>query len=120
MAKFSRRSLERLSTCHPDLQHIAHEAIKEIDFTVLCGHRTEEEQQQCFDNRTSKLKWPNSKHNSLPSRAMDLAPYPLDWEDEEAFEALADVILRVADELEIDIVWGGEWKMRDLPHFELT
>ena len=44
--KFSNKSLQRLSTCHADLQLIAKEAIKhsKVDFTITCGHRAPQEQ----------------------------------------------------------------------------
>ncbi len=121
MPTFSAKSLERLATCHPDLQRVAHEAIKTLDFTVLCGHRTQAEQEHCCILGTSKLHWPDSKHNALPSLAMDLAPWPLHWEDEASFERLATTIKIEAEALGIKIRWGGDWqKFPDRPHYELV
>jgi len=39
MYKFGTKSQQKIATCHPDLQDILDEAIKIVDFTVLCGHR---------------------------------------------------------------------------------
>ena len=120
MPRFSKTSLARLATCHVDLQWVAHEAIREVDFVVLCGHRGEAEQREAFRTGHSKVDWPKSRHNATPSEAMDLAPYPLDWGDRAAFCALAVVVLRVADKLGVPIVWGGSWQaFKDLPHYEL-
>jgi peptidoglycan L-alanyl-D-glutamate endopeptidase CwlK len=119
MAELSPVSLSRLATCHVDLQRIAHEAIKRVDFTVLCGHRGEEEQHAAFAAKTSQLDWPRSRHNSYPAEAVDLAPVPLDWNDKESFRALATYIKEVAAELGVPLTWGGDWGW-DLPHFELV
>ena len=74
MPVFGKRSLQKLETCDPRLQEICKEAIKVMDFTVLCGHRAEDEQNRVYNEGKSKLQWPKSKHNSKPSIAIDLAP----------------------------------------------
>jgi len=120
MPKFSIASKKRLETCDPRLQEICEEAIKEFDFMVLCGHRDKKEQDEAFQKGNSKLKWPKSKHNSNPSLAVDLAPYPLDWKDIQRFKDLAAVMHKVAKAKNIPIVWGGEWiTFKDYPHYEL-
>lgn len=121
MPEFSKASKDKLATCHPFLQEICYELIKEIDFTVICGHRNKEEQDAAFSKGSSKLKWPKSKHNSEPSRAVDIAPYPIDWNNHVAFESLAKRFKQIAEEKSIKIKWGGDFKgFRDLPHFELV
>lgn len=75
MYKFSKTSLSRLDTCHADLQTILKRAIKVKDFSVICGHRSEEDQNEAFDKGFSKLKFPQSKHNKTPSLAVDIYPY---------------------------------------------
>jgi len=103
-----------------------------MDFSVLEGHRDKETQNRYYEKGTSKIKWPDGKHNKLPSRAMDLAPYPIDWSNRPKaiarFYLLAGVILAVADELGIGLRWGGDWdgdwdlfdqEFDDLGHFEL-
>ncbi len=120
MPQFSQRSLRRLKTCHQDLQDICHELIKYADFTVLCGFRGEAEQDEAYSKGVSKLKWPNSKHNKFPSLAVDIAPYPIDWNNHVAFEQLAKQFCNIALEKGIKVTWGGTFtKLRDLPHFEL-
>lgn len=120
MPHFSERSLKNLKTCHPDLQKVAHEAIKHFDFTVICGHRNKADQDKAVRDGASKAKWPTSKHNKTPSLAMDCTPYPLDWNDLKAFKAMADHMKLAAKRVGVKIVWGGDWKsFYDGPHFEL-
>ena len=121
MPTFSKISEERLRTCHDDLQRVARAAIKRFDFCVLQGHRSKEHQHDAFVDGKSKLDWPNSKHNKTPSRAMDLAPYPIDWSNEDSFRQLATIVLEEAAKLGVELVWGGTFKtLVDLPHFELA
>lgn len=133
MPEFSKLSEIRLATCDPRLQSILREAIKRVDFTVLCGHRGQEEQDEAYQRGTSKLRWPQSKHNSLPSQAVDIAPWfpdvKIDWKDSAAFARLAGYIQRIADEQGIKIRWGGDWdgdwrsldeRFVDLPHIEIV
>ena len=120
MPSFGTKSKANLATCHPDLQRLMNEVIKEVDVTILCGHRGEAEQNAAFANHTSQLQWPKGKHNKTPSMAVDVARFPLDWNDVSGFKSLAVVIKRVAEELNIPIKWGGDWKtFKDLPHYEL-
>jgi peptidoglycan LD-endopeptidase CwlK len=119
MPKFSERSLQQLNTCCHELQDICNEAIKEMDFTVICGHRGEKEQNEAFERGASKLKYPNSKHNTNPSIAVDIAPYPIKWTDKKRFIELSKIMKRIAKEKNIELVWGGDWKMQDLVHFEI-
>lgn len=128
MPAFSKTSLERLATCHPKIQAVMSEVIKYEDCVILCGHRGQAEQDQAFRDGKSKLKWPNGKHNTLPSLAVDVAPYPVDWNDTHSFARLAGYIQAVADTMGIAIKWGADWdqdgktkdeRFLDFPHFEL-
>lgn len=121
MPKFSARSQLHLATCHPELQRLFNEAIKRRDCTVLCGHRTKEDQNEAFLKGNSKLSWPRSKHNKMPSLAVDVMPYPLKWDDVKGHDEFADFIKHLAIELGIKVRWGGDFKgFRDVPHWELT
>ena len=126
MYKFGKRSLKNLSQAHPDLQILFHEVIKHMDISVICGYRGEKEQNEAFRNGNSMLKYPNSKHNKLPSLAVDAVPYPIDWNNIGRFDELGEFVLKKADELRKEgrikskIVWGGEWKkFPDKPHYEI-
>jgi peptidoglycan L-alanyl-D-glutamate endopeptidase CwlK len=134
MPNFSNSSLSKLSTCHPDLQVLFKEVIKYFDCTVTCGHRTQEEQHKAFIEGKSQLDWPNGNHNALPSNAVDVMPYPIDWNDRERLTLFAGRVLGIADmllaagEIHHKIRWGGDWnqdthvkdnKFDDLVHFEI-
>lgn len=128
MSTLSQRSLDKLHTCDTRLQDVVRAAIKRIDFTVLCGHRGENEQNDAFERGFSKLRWPKSKHNSNPSKAVDLAPYPINWEDIGRFKALGIIMVDEARKLHVPLRWGADWnrngnlsddKLKDWPHFEL-
>lgn len=128
MANFGRASKKRLDTCHPDLQKVFNEVIKLVDCSVLCGHRNKEDQNEAVRQGHSKVSWPRGKHNTDPSEAVDVAPYPIDWQDRERFYFFAGVVLAVSKQLGVNIRWGGDWNSNnnfkdqtffDLPHFEL-
>jgi hypothetical protein len=128
MYSFGDSSQARLDTCHPLLQEICEEAIKYIDFSVICGHRTEEAQTQAVLDKASKVNFPDSKHNSMPSMAVDVAPYPIDWDNNTRFAHLIGLIRGIAAMKGIKIRTGSDWdsdgditdhKFMDWPHFEL-
>jgi hypothetical protein len=128
MPSFSRRSLDRLNTCDARLRVIFNQVIKHFDCTVLEGHRGEEAQNEAFRQGHSQLQWPDGKHNAWPSQAVDVAPYPIDWEDRERFTYFAGFVMGIAISQGIKIRWGGDWNMDmdlkdnrfdDLVHFEL-
>lgn len=120
MYKFSKKSKEKLATCHPDLQKIANELIKIMDVTILCGHRDEEAQNKAFHKGNSKLEYPNSKHNQIPSLAVDIVPYPLNWSDIEMFQRMCGIIEGIAHEKGIKIRMGRDFSFKDFPHAELV
>lgn len=128
MPSFGEKSLKHLNTCDEQLQTLFKEVIKTYDCAVICGHRNQKDQDAAFEFGTSKLKWPDSQHNKLPSRAVDVAPYPINWADKNRFYHFAGYVLATANRLGIKIRWGGDWDMNnlftekfvDLPHFELV
>lgn len=120
MPTFSQTSLDRLATCHPDLQRLFNDVIQYRDCSILVGHRCEADQDVACATGKSHTPWPTSKHNSEPSMAVDAAPYPLVWEDIQRFKDFADFVMGRAAELGIKIRWGGTFKtLCDLDHFEI-
>jgi peptidoglycan L-alanyl-D-glutamate endopeptidase CwlK len=120
MPDFSAKSEERLLTCHPDIVNICRTVIRDYDFSVLCGYRGEEEQEAAFAAHTSLVRFPNSMHNRKPSFAIDLAPYPIDFDNVDRFHELAGRMLEVAALFDVPLTWGGHWKtFKDYPHYEL-
>ena len=147
----SQRSLDRLVGVDERLQRVVKRAIElsKQDFMVLEGVRT---RQQCMINygkgrtitqcvakgvpaqyanpKAAKVTWLNnpfaSKHVS--GKAVDLVPYPVDWNDLKKFDLIAQAMLKAAKELGVPVRWGADWdndgKPRergesDSPHFEL-
>lgn len=128
MPRFSRASEAALASAHPDLQRLFREVIKYADCKVLEGHRDKVAQDAAVATGHSKVRWPKSKHNSLPSLAVDVVPYPINWKDTKRFYFLAGFVKGVASQLGLIVRWGGDWdsdgdfadqSFMDLPHYEI-
>lgn len=127
--KFSESSQAKLLTCDPRLQRVFNEVIKGFDCTIICGKRSLAEQQEAYDKGFSKVKPGQSKHNVEPlSQAVDVAPYPIDWHNTEAFCHFAGFVMGIAHSFGVSLRWGGDWDedrdlkdqtFMDLAHFEL-
>lgn len=117
-------SEERLSECHPDLQRLVREAAKGVDegdlayagirdMTVLCGFRGKDEQDAAVASGASESPWPLSKHNRMPADAVDVSPYPVDW-NEKRLEILHAYVAGIAHAMGIDL-FDISW---DRPHIQ--
>lgn len=144
MARLSPHSITHLNTCDRRLQDLFLEVIKAVDFRVLEGHRDKPTQDRVFKMGTSRTQWPHSRHNTMPSQAIDVAPYPIVYYSKEATDKIrthwkaiarwylfAGIVQGIAGEMGIPIRWGGLWKRSetlwiwdnkfdDLGHFELV
>ena len=147
----SKLSLGRLEGVNPALVKVVKRAIEitQQDFLVVEGVRSKE---QCYINygkgrtaaqciakgvpasyaqpKLAKVTWLNnplsSKH--VTGKAVDLVPYPVDWNDLTKFDQVAKAMFAAADELGVSIRWGADWDNDgnyrekgeyDSPHFEL-
>ena len=128
MPRFGRKSKERLATCDEKLQVLFKEVIKYVDCSILEGHRGEDRQNALYEEGKTKVLYPRGRHNADPSRAVDVVPYPIDWEDRERMTLFAGFVLGIASQMGLNIRWGGDWdqdfevqdnKFDDFPHFEL-
>jgi len=126
MPSFSKSSMLHLITCHKDLQTLFFEVIKTYDCTVTCGFRNKADQEKAFDAGTSQLHFPFGKHNRNPSYAVDVVPYPVDWNDLERFKEMSVVVkstinnLKEGRKIASNIAWGGDWAtFKDYPHWEI-
>lgn len=124
MNKFGKQSLARLEGVDPRLRALAFEVLEVHDCSIIYGLRTVAEQRQLVAEGLSKTM--NSKH--LTGRAIDIAPYPIDWEDTNQFMFFAGHMMMAAKMLGIRIRWGGDWDgdndlddqtFMDLVHFEV-
>jgi peptidoglycan L-alanyl-D-glutamate endopeptidase CwlK len=130
MPAFGKESLKNRGQLHPKLQALLDETIRIMDFTIVCGWRGQRDQDAAYKSGASTKKWPNSKHNKIPSEAADLCPYRkgLRWEDKEAFYLLSGILKTLAFKMGIKIRVGSDWDMdndlhdqefNDLPHVEV-
>ncbi|MGE4314574.1 M15 family metallopeptidase [Acinetobacter sp.] len=147
----SKLSLGRLEGVNTDLVKIVKRAIAitQQDFMVVEGVRSKE---QCYINygkgrtaaqciakgvpakyaqpKLAKVTWLtnplSSKH--VTGKAVDLVPYPVDWDDVSKFDQIAKAMFAAAKELGVSIRWGADWDNDgnyrekgeyDSPHFEL-
>ncbi len=118
--KYGSKSLHHLKTLDPRWGKILNEAIKHFDISILCGYRNEKDQMRAFNSGRSTLMYPLSKHNENPSIAVDLAIWPIKWEDYNMFFQLAGCIKTIASQQGVKIKWGGDWKvLKDYVHFEI-
>ena len=129
MPRFGKKSLKQLETCHANLRKVFVEVVKTVDCSVLEGHRGKDRQDALYKDGKTKVKYPHGRHNEFLSRAADVVPYPIDWEDRERFHLFAGFVLGTAKQMGISLRWGGDWninwfvddnKFDDFPHFEPT
>jgi hypothetical protein len=143
--------MTHLSSCERDIQTIFMEVIKYVDCTIVEGHRNAERQHEHWSkgrilkkDKDTKIRanWENtspkdqvttkdgyekvSKHQSFPSVAVDVVPYPTMWSDNDALIELRGVIkwvqLKLMSEGKIDkfIDNGADlWKGFDKPHWQI-
>jgi peptidoglycan L-alanyl-D-glutamate endopeptidase CwlK len=123
------RSEQNLAECHQDLQRLFRTVNQVFPCRIYEGHRPQDEQDMAVATGASKTPWPNSKHNPMPSEAVDAYPVPLNWKDRERFVFFAGVVLGAASVMGINIRWGGDWDgdrdlkdqtLYDLVHFEMV
>ena len=102
--------------------------VKEFDCTILEGFRGEVKQNKAYQEGHSKLKFPFGNHNKIPSIAVDVIPYPIDWKDRERMTYFAGYVQGIAKGMGVKLRWGGDWDMDwkvkdnrfdDLVHFEI-
>lgn len=153
MNQYSKTSRDKLLLAHPDIQKIFDEAIKLCDCTVIYTTRSKDEQFELYKKGRSFVngKWIvtdkgrvvtnidgvniTGKHNKVPSEAIDVIPYPIDWNDTDRIRYFAGIVmgisLRMKEEglISHDLIWGGDWDrdtdlkdqtLNDLVHFELV
>lgn len=129
--RLSARSLKALEGVHPDLVRVVKRAITitDQDFLVTEGVRTPARQRELYAQGRSKpgrkvtwtLKSNHFVHADGYGHAVDLCPFPVDWNDARKFAEIAKAMKLAAMELRVPVVWGGDWRTnKDSPHFELA
>jgi peptidoglycan L-alanyl-D-glutamate endopeptidase CwlK len=124
MYKFGKRSRERLKGVDAKLVNVLNELIKIMDVTVIEGLRSAERQEELLKKGATKVKY--SKH--MEGKAVDIAPYPIDWDDRDRFHYMGGMIRGIAKQLNVNVRWGGDWdsdgevkdnNFDDLVHIEI-
>ncbi len=124
--EFSGRSLEKLNTCDLSLQLLFLSVVQSFDCTVVCGYRKKHAQNKAFKQGFSGVEYPNSKHNTIPSSAIDVYPYPVPRlpsgeidNNSPLWEEFMQFVKEKAKEMGIVLVCGGDWAKKDYPHYEI-
>ena len=130
MPKFGKRSKKNLIGVDANLQNVLYEVVKYFDITIIEGKRSQERQNELVAQGKSKTKF--GKH--VDGKAVDIAPYPIDWNARDDFHLLGGFVLGMAASMGIKIRWGGDWNASstfkgrrttkdnnfdDLVHFEI-
>lgn len=136
----SKRSLEGVDA---RLVSVAKRAIQitKQDFVIIEGLRTREQMMINYGKgrtaaqlakfgipasyakpKEAKVTWLNNPFasNHASGKAIDVVPYPVDWNDIGKFRTIADAFKQAARELGVKLEWGGDWsKSKDYSHFEV-
>lgn len=126
------KSARVYSSLCPELQDITDYILSDVcDVSLTTGHRDEATQNMLYPAFT-KVRWPDGKHNTYPSEAVDLQPFPYPKVEAELREQLAYVAGRAIEYARtrgITLRWGGDWNRNgtivdnnfdDLFHFEVV
>lgn len=137
---YGARSTKVLNTLHPDLQKVFSTVLSlGYDHALIEGHRNEGDQNFYYDTGKSKVRFPDGKHNTIPSMAVDTMPWfttrpHIDWKHSPSIAHFAGVVRGVAamlynmGEIKHLVRWGGDWdkdydvrekQWDDTPHYEL-
>ena len=123
MYKWSKKSSDLLATCDKRLQDLANAMLErsKFDLTIIEGYRTKDEQERAFQEGKSKAHYGQSKHNTFPSKAIDIAPYPISWDKNDIrwwkMIALAYEVARIKNiKIRSGVFFTG---LEDYPHIEI-
>ena len=142
---FSQESLDKMKKVHPKLVEVIKAAIvnSPFDFRITDGARTTEEQFALYQKgrtlpgpKVTNCDGKNFKSNhQIKSdgygHAVDIFPCGViengvyrkftseEGYDDKKLKSIANHILAIAKSKNINVEWGGNWKMHDTPHFEL-
>ena len=142
---FAQSSLDKMEKVHPKLVEVMKAAIENspFDFRITSGARTTEEQKALFALGRTKPGKIVTYTNGVTSKsnhqikddgyghAVDIFPCGViengvyrkftseEGYDEKKLKLIANHILNIAKSKNVNVEWGGNWKMKDTPHFEL-
>jgi len=112
MNKWGKSSAKHRQSIDWRLNAVSTQVLKLRDHSIIQGHRNETDQNAAFDADTSKLRWPDSKHNSIPCTALDMQPHPMPKSKQrlrENLAYLAGLYIALGSTMELNLRWGGSW-----------
>ena len=116
--KLSKRSLSRLEGVDERMVRVVKTAItvSKIDFGVICGLRTIEEQRELVAKGASQtMKY---KHkDGLPDDLIAYIGRRASWELN-LYDDIADAMKIAADEEDVSLRWGAAWHINDLREWD--
>jgi len=133
MYKLSSRSRSRLDGIDQVLIDIIEEGVKDspFDFGIpqYGGLRTAEDQNKLYQQGRdlpgsiiTQVDGYIKKSYHQTGKAFDIYAYvdgKASWK-EEHLTAIAEHLIQVAKEcFDVELTWGGSWKWRDMPHFQI-
>ena len=100
-----------------------------MDVTIIEGVRSTKKQQKYFKSNASKIDGIKKKSQHQLGKAVDLMPYPIDWNDRERIHYMGGMLRGIASQHpDINARWGGDWdsdgeikdnSFDDLVHIEI-
>ena len=128
MPKFGKRSKERLKGVDAKLVNVLNELIKIMDVTIIEGVRSKEKQYEYFLKGKSKIDGIKKKGQHQLGKAVDLAPYPIDWSNRDSFYYMGGMLRGIAQQMGVKVRYGRDWdgdgktkdnRFDDLVHIEI-
>ena len=128
MYSFGPASMEVYKQLHPGLQRYCDRVIKIKDVSLICGYRGRAEQELAFKSGNSKAHFGESPHNYWPALAVDLVPWPTQFESKAELHVLNGITIAIASVDEFPITCGNDWDhdgdvddetFHDSPHVQL-
>ena len=132
MYTFSPGSKKNIDQCDNPLQNVIKLALEWqiMDFAVVEGYRSKEAQNRFYSIGKSRVQYPNSPHNKVPSEGVDIVPWINGRASYKQVHCvhLAGIIIAAGKCLGVSLRWGGNWDMdgepvtdqdfQDLVHYE--
>ena len=116
----SQKSLDRLEGVNDDMVRVVKKAIEltKVDFGVICGLRTVEEQEELVAKGASQTM--KSKH--IDGLAVDLMAYlggRASWELN-LYDDIADAMKEAAKLENVGVRWGAAWQINNMADWDGT
>jgi len=116
MNAWGKQSKKHRQSIDHRLNAVSDRVLKLRDHSIIEGHRPEKEQNAAFNAtpQRSKIKWPDGKHNSIPSKALDMQPHPMPEDDDtlrEDLSYIAGLYVGIGSEMGLTLRWGGDFDM---------